>query len=152
MFVTKFYNGTEWVELSARGYKLTSFPSVSEVDNAIITNNGTTEVSIPNVSDYITTAIELSSILRSAKIEPSLRPKVLGAVITALYQGEIDLTEGNELNSINKLVKTAINSTDHFEENKKRQLIDTLKMSEADYARLAPKMGKIIIYIKNAEY
>ena len=143
LFVTKFYNGTEWVELSARGYKLTSFPSVSEVDNAIITNNGTTEVSLPNVSDYITTAIELSSILRSAKIEPSLRPKVLGAVITALYQGEIDLTEGNELNSINKLVKTAINSTDHFEENKKRQLIDTLKMSEADYARLAPKMGSI---------
>lgn len=148
LFVTKFYNGTEWVELSARGYKLTSFPSVSEVDNAIITNNGTTEVSIPNVSDYITTAIEFSSILRSAKIEPSLRPKVLGAVITALYQGEIDLTEGNELNSINKLVKTAINSTDHFEENKKRQLIDTLKMSEADYARLAPKMGKIIYILK----
>ena len=148
LFVTKFYNGTEWVELSARGYKLTSFPSVSEVDNAIITNNGTTEVSIPNVSDYITTAIELSSILRSAKIEPSLRPKVLGAVITALYQGEIDLTEGNELNSINKLVKTAINSTDHFEEYKKRQLIDTLKMSEADYARLAPKMGKIIYILK----
>ena len=148
LFVTKFYNGTEWVELSARGYKLTSFPSVSEVDNAIITNNGTTEVSIPNVSDYITTAIELSSILRSAKIEPSLRPKVLGAVITALYQGEIDLTEGNELNSINKLVKTAINSTDHFEENKKRQLIDTLKTSEADYARLAPKMGKIIYILK----
>lgn len=148
LFVTKFYNGTEWVELSARGYKLTSFPSVSEVDNAIITNNGTTEVSIPNVSDYITTAIELSSILRSAKIEPYLRPKVLGAVITALYQGEIDLTEGNELNSINKLVKTAINSTDHFEENKKRQLIDTLKMSEADYARLAPKMGKIIYILK----
>ena len=138
LFVTKFYNGTEWVELSARGYKLTSFPSVSEVDNAIITNNGTTEVSLPNVSDYITTAIELSS----------LRPKVLGAVITALYQGEIDLTEGNELNSINKLVKTAINSTDHFEENKKRQLIDTLKMSEADYARLAPKMGKIIYILK----
>lgn len=148
LFVTKFYNGTEWVELSARGYKLTSFPSVSEVDNAIITNNGTTEVSIPNVSDYITTAIELSSILRSAKIEPSLRPKVLGAVITALYQGEIDLTEGNELNSINELVETAINSTDHFEENKKRQLIDTLKMSEADYARLAPKMGKIIYILK----
>mgnify|MGYP004569531663 FL=1 len=148
LFVTKFYNGTEWVELSARGYKLTSFPSVSEVDNAIITNNGTTEVSIPNVSDYITTAIELSSILRSAKIEPSLRPKVLGAVITALYQGEIDLTEGNELNSINELVEAAINSTDHFEENKKRQLIDTLKMSEADYARLAPKMGKIIYILK----
>ena len=148
LFVTKYFNGKDWIDLSARGFVLTSFPSVAEVDNAIFTNNGTTEVSIPNVSDYIVTAIELSSILRSAKIEPSLRPKVLGAVITAMYQGEIDLTAGNELNSINQLVADAINSTDHFEETKKQQLIETLKMSEADYSRLAPKMGKIIYILK----
>lgn len=67
-----------------------------------------TEVSIPQISDYINTAIELSSILRSAKIEPSLRPKVLGAVITALYWGEIDLEDGKELESINDLVSAAI--------------------------------------------
>ena len=83
-----------------------------------MTNNGTTEVTVPNVSDYISTAIELSSILRSAKIEPSLRPKVLGAVITAIYQGEIDLTKGKELESINTLVSDAINATDHFEDVK----------------------------------
>lgn len=46
---------------------MTSFPSVYEVDGALVTNNGTTEVSIPQTSDYINTAIELSSILRSAK-------------------------------------------------------------------------------------
>lgn len=148
LFVTKYFNDNDWIDLSARGFVLTSFPSVAEVDNAIITNNGTTEVSIPNVSDYIVTAIELSSILRSAKIEPSLRPKVLGAVITAMYQCEIDLTAGNELNSINQLVSDAINSTDHFEETRKQQLIETLKMSEAEYSRLAPKMGKIIYILK----
>ncbi len=148
LFTTKYYNGTEWIDLTARGFKLSSFPSVGEVDNALLTNNGTTEVSIPKVSDYIDTAIELSSILRSAKIEPSLRPKVLGAVITALYQGEIDLTKGKELESINELVAEAINATDHFEDDKKNQLIETLKMSEADYARLAPKMGKIIYILK----
>lgn len=148
LFETKYYNGTEWVDLTARGFKLSSFPSVGEVDNALITNNGTTDVTIPKVSDYIDTAIELSSILRSAKIEPSLRPKVLGAVITALYQGEIDLTKGKELDSINELVAEAINSTDHFDDNKKEQLIETLKMSEADYSRLAPKMGKIIYILK----
>lgn len=147
-FRTKFYNGIEWIDLSARGFVLTSFPSVAEIDNAFITNNGTTEVTIPEISDYISTAIDLSSILRSAKIEPSLRPKVLGAVITALYQGEIDLTEGKELESINKLVECAIRSTDHFEEKKKKQLIETLKMTEADFARLAPKMGKIIFILK----
>ena len=122
LFKTKIYDGNEWLNLSARGFILTSFPSVSEIENAIITNNGTTEVSIPNVSEYITTAIELSSILRSAKIEPSLRPKVLGAVITAMYQGEIDLTEGKEL--------------------------ETLRMAEADYSRLASKMGRIIFILK----
>ena len=148
LFETKYYNGTEWVDLTARGFKLSSFPSVGEVDNALITNNGTTDVTIPKVSDYIDTAIELSSILRSAKIEPSLRPKVLGAVITALYQGEIDLTKGKELDSINELVAEAINSTDHFDDDKKEQLIETLKMSEADYSRLAPKMGKIIYILK----
>lgn len=148
LFVTRFYNGKEWLDLTARGYILTSFPSVAETENAILTNNGTTEVSIPKIEDYIATAIELSSILRSAKIEPSLRPKVLGAVITAIYQGEIDLTEGKELESINNLVADAINATDHFEESKKKQLIETLKMTEADYARLAPKMGKIIYILK----
>lgn len=148
LFITKYFNGTEWVELSARGYKLTSFPSVSEIENAEITDNGTTEVSIPQTSDYVSTAIDLSAILRSAKIEPSLRPKVLGAIITALYQGEIDLTEGKVFDSINELVEKAIRSTDHFEENKKNQLIDTLKMNESDYARLAPKMGKIIFILK----
>lgn len=126
LFVTKFLYEGNWIDLSARGYVLTSFPSVAEVDNAILTNNGTTEVTVPNVSDYISTAIELSSILRSAKIEPSLRPKVLGAVITAIYQGEIDQTKGKELESINTLVSDAINATDHFEDVNKHQLIETL--------------------------
>lgn len=148
LFVTKYFDGKKWHDLTARGFVLTSFPSVTEVENAILTNNGTTEVSIPNVADYIDTAIELSSILRSAKIEPSLRPKVLGAVITAMYQGEIDLTVGKELDSINGLVAEAINATDHFEDIKKQQLIETLKMTEADYSRLAPKMGKIIYILK----
>ena len=148
IFTTRFFDGNDWIDLTARGFVLTSFPSVAEVENALLTNNGTTDISIPKVSDYIITAIDLSSILRSAKIEPSLRPKVLGAVITALYQGEIDLTKGEELDSINSLVEEAINQTDHFEDEKKRQLIETLRMSEADYSRLAPKMGKIIYILK----
>lgn len=127
---------------------MTSFPSVSEVETALLTKNGTTEVAIPKVSDYITTAIELSAILRSAKIEPSLRPKVLGAVITALYQGEIDLEQGKELSSVNELVEAAIATTDHFEESKKKQLVETLRLADADYARLAPKMGKIVHTLK----
>lgn len=148
LFCTKYFDGRNWVDLSSRGFVLTSFPSVSEVDHALLTNNGTTEVSVPKISDYISTAIELSSILRSAKIEPSLRPKVLGAVITALYQGEINLEKGKELDSINSLVRDAIHSTDHFDGGKKEQLIETLRMTNADFERLAPRMGKIIYILK----
>ena len=74
LFRTLFYDGNAWIPLSAYGFELTSFPSVGEVNIALETNNGATEVSIPQLSEYITSAISLSSILRSAKIEPSLRP------------------------------------------------------------------------------
>ena len=148
LFKTVILNDGEWIPLTSHGFSLTSFPSVSEVETALLTKNGTTEVAIPKVSDYITTAIELSAILRSAKIEPSLRPKVLGAVITALYQGEIDLEQGKELSSVNELVEAAIATTDHFEESKKKQLVETLRLADADYARLAPKMGKIVHTLK----
>lgn len=148
LFKSYFWDDKKWTPLTAKGYELTSFPSVFEADGALITNNGTTEVSIPQISDYIHTAIELSSILRAAKIEPSLRPKVLGAVITALYWGEIDLESGKELDSINHLVSKAILSTDHFEENKKKQLIETLKLTIGDYNRLSNKICKIVFLLK----
>ena len=148
LFKSFFWNDKKWTPLTSKGYELTSFPSVYEVDGALVTNNGTTEVSIPQISDYINTAIELSSILRSAKIEPSLRPKVLGAVITALYWGEINLEDGKELESINDLVSAAIKSTDHFEENKKEQLIETLKLTVGDYNRLSNKISKIVFLLK----
>ncbi len=148
LFKSFFRNGETWKALTSKGYELTGFPSVFEVEGALLTNNGTTEVSIPQISDYISTAIELSSILRSAKIEPSLRPKVLGAVITALYWGEINLEKGRELDSINELVSSAIKSTNHFEENKKELLIETLKLTVGDYNRLADKIGKIVFLLK----
>ena len=77
-----------------------------------------------------------------------MRPKVLGAVITALYWGEIDLEDGKELESINDLVSAAIKSTDHFEENKKEQLIETLKLTVGDYNRLSNKISKIVFLLK----
>lgn len=148
LFKTAIFSHDRWTPLISHGFELTSFPSVGEIETALLTNNGTTEVTTPEISDYISTAIQLSSLLRSAKIEPAIRPKVLGAVITALFQGEIDLEGGNELKSVNRLVEDAILSTDHFEEQKKQQLIETLKLTNADYARLAPQMGKIVFILK----
>lgn len=148
LFRTLFYDGNAWLPLQAHGFELTSFPSVGEVTIALETHNGSTEVTIPQLSEYISAAISLSSILRSAKIEPSLRPKVLGAVITALYQGEIELGTGEELHSVNALVSQAISETDHFDTEKKTQLIEALRLPDADYARLAPKMGRIVFILK----
>ncbi len=148
IFRTFFFNGESWVSLQSYGFELTSFPSVGEVNVALETQNGNTEVTIPQLSEYITAAIDLSSILRAAKIEPSLRPKVLGAVITALYQGEIELGNGEEIHSTNRLVSQAISETDHFEDGKKVQLIEALRLPDADYARLAPKMSKIVFILK----
>lgn len=150
LFETRFLDekASVWVPLTSKGYALTSFPTVSEVEAAFITDNGTTEVSIPCISDYIQVAIELSTILRSAKIEPSLRPKVLGAVITALYWGEIELGTGRELESINSLVRAAISATENFDESKKAQLIETLCLTRADFNRLSNKIGRIVYILK----
>lgn len=73
---------------------------------------------------------------------------MLGAVITALYWGEIDLEEGRALHSINQLVEEAIASTGHFEEEKKQQLVETLKLNLGDYIRLADKISKIVYLLK----
>ena len=148
LFRTLYFDGVSWIPLRSYGFELTSFPSVGEIAVALETRNGETEVTIPQLSEYITAAISLSSILRSAKIEPSLRPKVLGAVITALYQGEIELGNGEELHSINALVSQAVSETEHFDLDKKAQLIEALRLPDADYARLAPKMGKIVFILK----
>lgn len=149
VFKTMFrFNGT-WIPLQSHGYELTGFPSVSEVESALITHNGTAEVSIPPISEFVSTAISLSVILREAKIEAPLRPKVLGAVITALFWGEIDLTDGREIASINSLVNDAISSTDHFSDSKKGQLIETLKLSESDASRLSGRIGRIVHLLKN---
>lgn len=114
------------------------------MEKALLTNNGKTEVSIPEVADFISIAIKLSSVLRTAKIEPQLRTKVLGAMITAMYWGEIDLSEGNEIYSINTLVDGAIRATDHFSENKKGQLIEALTLTHADFDRMSDKVGLIV--------
>ncbi len=51
-------------------------------------------------------------------------------------------------NSINDLVLEAVRSTDHFEENKKEQLIETLKLTVGDYNRLSNKISKIVFLFK----
>ena len=51
LFQTAYWDGKKWTGLKSRGFELTGFPSVSEVEGALLTNNGTTEVTIPDISD-----------------------------------------------------------------------------------------------------
>ncbi len=146
--IVKYLKDTSWYLLKSCGYELTTIPSIREVELALQADDATTTVSVPSSSEFIEAAIEISSILRSAKIEAPLRPKVIGAIITALYQDEIDLTSGKELSSINSLVEAAISESIDLDENKKTKLKDALRMTGNDYDRLSPKIQRIVSLLK----
>jgi predicted RNA methylase len=146
--VVKYLKDKSWNLLKSCGYELTTIPSIREVELALQADDGTTTVSVPSSSEFIEAAIEISSILRSAKIEAPLRPKVIGAIITALYQGEIDLIEGNELSSINSLADAAISESIDLDETKKVKLKDALRMTGNDYDRLSSKIQRVVSILK----
>ncbi len=146
--IVKYLKDTRWHLLKSCGYELTTIPSKKEVELALQADDATTAVSVPSSSEFIEAAIEISSILRSAKIEAPLRPKVIGAIITALYQGEIDLTSGKELSSINELVEAAISESIDLDETKKVKLKDALRMTGNDYDRLSPKIQRVVSLLK----
>ena len=140
----KYLSGSTWQSLKSYGYELTTIPSPREIDLALLADDATTSVSLPSIAEYIDSAIELSSILRSAKIEAPLRPKVLGAIITAMYQGVIEVDEGEALTSINDLVSSAIQESIDLDDNKKNRLKDALFLTINDYERLAPKIKRVV--------
>jgi len=140
----KYLKNGMWCALKSFGYELTTIPSPREVELAMLADDTTTTISHPSIAEYIDSAIELSSILRSAKIEAPLRPKVLGAIITALYQGKITLEKEAALSSINELVSDAITQSIDLDENKKGRLIDSLFLTINDYERLSPKIRRIV--------
>ncbi|MDR1913422.1 MAG: SAM-dependent methyltransferase [Clostridiales bacterium] len=146
--IVKYLKDTQWQLLKSCGYELTTIPSTREVELALQADDATTTVSIPSSSEFIETAIEISSILRSAKIEAPLRPKVIGAIITAMYQGEIDLSTGKELQSINTLASAAISESIDLDANKKQKLKDSLRMTGNDYDRLSPKIQRAVSLLK----
>ena len=140
----RYFQDGCWAPLKSYGYELTTIPSPREVELALVADNSTTSISLPSVAEYIDSAIELSSILRSAKIEAPLRPKVLGAIITALYQGKINVEKKKALSSINELVSCAIMENIDLDENKKVKLRDALYLTGNDYERLSPKIRRIV--------
>lgn len=144
----KYLKEGKWTPLTSKGYELTSLPSKQECINALAADNNTVEVEIPSSASFIAAAIELSNLLRKAKIEPTLRPKVVGAVTTALYAGEIPVDTENVLEKINQLAGGIINASQNLDSVKKNKLIDAIKLTGNDYDRLNPYIFRIISILK----
>lgn len=147
--VTVMYlkDGT-WNYLKSKGNPLTAILSKHECALALASDNSTTDVSIPSQAEFIDAAIEVSNILRTAKIETSLRPKVIGTFAVALYQGEINPDSPDILGEINQMASTAINDSEHFSANKKEKLIEAITLGNNDFARLNPYALRIVSILK----
>lgn len=140
----RYLQGDIWKPLRSRGYEITNIPTRREVDVALAADDGTTEVEVPNVSEFVDAAIELSRILRTARVEAPLRPKVIGALALAMYQGDIDISEENALQSITCLVNKAIDESVDLSDDKKPRLKESLRLLGADYERLSPYIGRVV--------
>lgn len=132
-----------WVPLTSRGASLTALPSRSEAELALAAADSTTTVSLPDQSEFIDAAVELSVILRNAKVEAPLRPKVIGAMVAAMYQGEVPLDDPQILERVNDLMRSAIMEAADLREDKKAALVDALVLRGADFNRLGPHIRRI---------
>lgn len=144
----KYLKNGEWAPLLSRENEVTAIISKLECIDAISADNYTLNVEIPSSGEFIDAAIEMSKVLRQAKIEPSLRPKVVGAVTTALYRGDINLSSKNPLSEINGLLTQTINESEHLTNTKKDRLIEAITLTGGDYDRLSPYINRIISILK----
>lgn len=146
--IVKYLKDGVWKELTSKGNVLTAIISKQECIDALAADDGTTELAIPSSAEFIDAAVEVSNILRTAKIETTLRPKVVGAITTALYHGEINIGTTDILGDINRMASEAINTSDHFSEDKKKQLIEAILLGFNDFNRLEPYAFRIISILK----
>lgn len=143
-----FLAASGWVPLKSYGHELTAFPSAREVELGLAAGDGTTTVTIPAESDFIDAAVELSRILRSAKVEAPLRPKVIGAIVVAMYEGGVDTAKDRALASVNRLAEQGVAQAGDLPDATKALLIETLRLTTADFDRLAPSIGRVVAILR----
>ncbi len=146
--VVRFLTATGWQVLESNGYEITNIPSKNEVLLALQADDATTTVSVPSSSEFIDAAIELSRILRLSKIEAPLRPKVIGAIVLAMYQNEIALDKKITLANINQLANSTLKESIDLNKKKKTKLQELLKLTGGDFARLEPHIVRVIAILK----
>jgi type I restriction enzyme M protein len=131
-----FRNDLGWTDLVSHGYPLTQIPAPAEAELAIGNGNGTTDVVLPDEREFFDAAINISRILRLAKIEEAVRPKVIGAIILALYHSNFPLESDTVIENINTNVRAAVNKFNDVALERREFLAHTLELStEADGLR-----------------
>lgn len=136
--------GTTWKPLTSNGVELSAIPSRYEIERALLNNNGTTAVTVPDQSEFIEAAKEMGSVLRQVAIEPAERPRVIGALVAAMYSGTVDIAEKRSLKSVNDLSKQAIDGIGDISAQKKKSLTDTLRLDPAAYKSLPAVIGRLV--------
>lgn len=126
---SRYKHNDRWIPLSSNGYDLTQIPTPDELQRALQNADGTTDVRLPNEEEFYEAAIAISRMLRTAKVEEVIRPKILGAIILALYQGDFSMDPAMVLSHINGNVAAAINACHDVPPDRRAYLIDTLRLS-----------------------
>lgn len=144
--VSRIYIRDEWIPLTSNGFELTNIPSKKELELALEANDGSTSVSIPEFADFIDAAIEISGLLRTAKIEAPLRPQIVGTLVTAMYDGSLDRT--TTINHINNSIQNVLDNADDLADESRSYLAERLLLNQADYKRLANSTGRLISILK----
>src|SRR5271157_1311557 len=114
---------TNWQRLESNEYPLTQIPAPDEISVALQNNNGTTDVRLPSEQEFYESAIAISRILRTAKIEEPIRPRIIGALILALYHSDFSYEPDHVLDHINSNVNDAVIATQDLPDNRKEFLI-----------------------------
>lgn len=139
----EYLRGKKWVPLSSHGFPLSQFPSPTELATALENDDGTTDVQLPNEREFFDAAINISRMLRLAKIEEAVRPKVIGAVILALYQGAFSLEPDVVIDNINTNVKAAVKKMEDVPKERRDFLAETLSLSTESHS-LRDKISDIV--------
>jgi type I restriction enzyme M protein len=144
----RFRHNGVWHPLTSNGYELTAVPTLREIELADAAGDATTTIQPPSISEFIDAAVLISEILRSARVEAPLRPRVIGALAICLYHVDLPSTSDCTLDLINSGVQDAIEGSPGLSDEKKERLIESLKLLGGDYDRLEPFLGRVVDVLK----
>lgn len=136
-------NDGSWVALKSHSYELTQLPTLLELQIAVEKKDGTTDVELPDEREFFDAAVNISNILRRAKIIESDRPKVIGSIILALYQGHFSLHPEAVIEAINANVKAAVYAFADMPE-RNRELLATSLVLSTETRALRPQVPGIV--------